>query len=260
MQGWIKLHRKALGSAVFAKPVVWKVWCWCLLKASHTKYKLPFGDKDMEIEVGQFVTGRNKASLELGLTPQQYRTAIKYLKLTNRITIKTTNKFSIISVKNWESYQLVEAANQQTNQPVTNQQPASNQPVTTYKKVKKDKNVKKRIFTPPTLEDVNQYISEKGYSVDGKKFFEYFNESGWVDSRGNKVKNWKQKIITWENHSGNGNGKTPSKKIKLFPIAGRTCGKDGCVLPAVYKCTSGNYDSFACGEHMPAKVKEKYEC
>ena len=52
-------------------------------------------------------------------------------------------------------------------------------------------------FVPPTLEEVQKYITEKGYKVDGKKFMEYFSESGWVDSKGNKVRNWKQKIITW---------------------------------------------------------------
>lgn len=53
----------------------------------------------------------------------------------------------------------------------------------------------------PTLETITAYVKEKGYNVDPKMFFEYFTESGWVDSRGNKVKNWKQKIITWHNHS-----------------------------------------------------------
>ena len=39
--------------------------------------------------------------------------------------------------------------------------------------------------------------------MDAKKFYDYFTVSDWYDSKGNKVKSWKQKIITWENNSHN---------------------------------------------------------
>lgn len=64
-------------------------------------------------------------------------------------------------------------------------------------------NVKRKEFIPPSFAEVEMYITEKGYNVDPIKFYEYFSVSGWVDSRGNKVKNWKQKIITWNNSSSN---------------------------------------------------------
>lgn len=55
----------------------------------------------------------------------------------------------------------------------------------------------KKRFTPPTLEDVQAYVAEKGYNVDAEYFFKYYTEGGWKDSKGNPVKNWKQKLITW---------------------------------------------------------------
>lgn len=57
---------------------------------------------------------------------------------------------------------------------------------------------KKKSFTPPTLDEVTAYCKERGNNVDPKKFFDYFTAAEWVDSRGNPVKNWKQKVITWE--------------------------------------------------------------
>jgi len=63
---------------------------------------------------------------------------------------------------------------------------------------------KPRKFTKPTLEQVSQYINEKGYDVDARKFFDYYESSNWHDAKGNAVKNWKQKVITW---SGRGDGK-----------------------------------------------------
>lgn len=140
-QGWIRLHRSTMNSSVWKNPVVWMVWCWCLLRANHKKSTFPFNGADIEILPGQFISGRDSAIKELGtLTPQQWRTAIKYLKSTNRITIKSTNKFSLFTVIKWYEYQ---TDNQQPNQPLTNEQPATNQPLTTDKNVKKEENEKK---------------------------------------------------------------------------------------------------------------------
>ena len=65
---------------------------------------------------------------------------------------------------------------------------------------KKPPKSKASIFQPPTLKDVESYITERKCAavVDAKKFFDYFEAGGWHDSEGKPVKNWKQKLITWE--------------------------------------------------------------
>lgn len=60
-------------------------------------------------------------------------------------------------------------------------------------------NIEKKRFKKPTLEEVEEYCKQRNSPVDAKAFYDYFETGGWVDSKGNKVKNWKQKIITWEN-------------------------------------------------------------
>lgn len=67
-------------------------------------------------------------------------------------------------------------------------------------KVSTGKDNKNRRFTPPTLEEVTEYVKERGNLIDPKKFFDYYEAAGWKDSKGQPVKNWKQKAITWENH------------------------------------------------------------
>ena len=59
-------------------------------------------------------------------------------------------------------------------------------------KVKKD-NANK--FAPPTLIEVQEYFKEKGYK-NADKAFDFYNEANWHDSKGNKVKNWKQKMLS----------------------------------------------------------------
>lgn len=61
----------------------------------------------------------------------------------------------------------------------------------------------KRGFVPPTLEDVAEYCKSRNSSVSPQQFFDFFNtpnSSGetWIDSKGQPVLNWKQKLLTWE--------------------------------------------------------------
>lgn len=63
-------------------------------------------------------------------------------------------------------------------------------------------------FVPPTYEEVVEYAKSRGREDLARKFFDYFDAGEWIDSKGNKVRNWKQKFITWEsnNEKGANNG------------------------------------------------------
>lgn len=62
------------------------------------------------------------------------------------------------------------------------------------------KSTPKKVFVPPTLEEVESYVKEKHLNVNAKDFLDYFEATNWVDSKGNKVKSWKGKILTWSNY------------------------------------------------------------
>lgn len=70
-------------------------------------------------------------------------------------------------------------------------------------------------FVPPTLEEVEAYAASRQSTVDPRRFFEYFNTPdaqgrSWRDSKGNPVKNWKQKFLTWEGRDGGKGKPTPA--------------------------------------------------
>ena len=67
-----------------------------------------------------------------------------------------------------------------------------------------------RKFVPPTLEEVTEYCKSRGNDVDPKAFFDYFDVGHWVDSKGQPVLNWKQKLLTWERHGGRDEPKSNS--------------------------------------------------
>lgn len=55
---------------------------------------------------------------------------------------------------------------------------------------------KQKKFEPPTEAEVREYFSINGYKPEaGSKAFRFYQTGGWIDSRGNPVKNWKQKMI-----------------------------------------------------------------
>lgn len=123
-RGYVRLWRKSLDTGWLRNHELWAFWSYCLLKASHKEHDTLVGLQIVRLMPGQFIFGRKKASLETGLTEQEIRTILDFLKKAGNLTIKTTNKFSIISIVNWHIYQPQENENnQQTNQPLTNKEP-----------------------------------------------------------------------------------------------------------------------------------------
>lgn len=71
---------------------------------------------------------------------------------------------------------------------------------------------KTKRFIRPSLEEIEDYCKERNNDVDAKKFYEYYEVNDWKDRDGNQVKNWKQKVITWE-----GRGVHQVTKIETTP-------------------------------------------
>lgn len=63
------------------------------------------------------------------------------------------------------------------------------------KEIKKSKTASR--FTPPTLDEVNAYCSERNNNVDAQRFIDYYTANGWKVGR-NSMKDWKATVRTWE--------------------------------------------------------------
>ena len=120
--GWVRLHRKILESSLFQNHNAFIVFSACLMLASHEKKKFPFNGSDVEIEPGEFITGIYRLSEQTCLSPRKVRTALDYLKTTSRLTIKTSNKFSLVKINKWVEYQTNDkhSDKQMTNKRQTN--------------------------------------------------------------------------------------------------------------------------------------------
>lgn len=57
-------------------------------------------------------------------------------------------------------------------------------------------------FTPPTVEEVEAYIRERQSNIDAQHFVDYYAARGWVYKTGQKMKDWRAAVRTWEQRDG----------------------------------------------------------
>ena len=252
MEGYIKVFRSMLKWEWYTKPVTRSLFQHCLLKANYQESRW----KGIIIPAGSFITSEQTLCQELTFSRREIRTALTHLKSTNDITIKATSKYTMINVVNWAKYQSNEIDIDQPNAQPLGQQEAKYRPSTDQVEaiVKELKNLKKerikeevlkdvvanaptlfgdvpiaisrkrkpKAFVPPTLEEIKAYALERQSPVDPKAFFDFFDVSKWIDSKGEPVLNWKQKFITWDTKqkekekTQNEKGKRPTVLTKSY--------------------------------------------
>lgn len=81
----------------------------------------------------------------------------------------------------------------------------------------KNKNKSKSRVTkshiPNNVEEVKSYILEKNLKhTDADKFYKWYSDRDWTDNNGNPVKNWKNKLLYWE-ETNIEKEKNPNKSI-----------------------------------------------
>lgn len=132
MAGFVKLSRDILDWEWYDDPNTFRVFFHLMLNANYEDKKY----HGVDIKRGSMVTVRTQLAADLGMSERNIRTALKHLKSTNEVTIKTTNKFSIITICNFERWQgMVSKSDQQ----LTDDRPASDQQVTTPKEIEEIK-------------------------------------------------------------------------------------------------------------------------
>lgn len=78
---------------------------------------------------------------------------------------------------------------------------------------------KKKEFIPPSLDEVEQYVEEKGMVIDAKYFFDFYAAGEWHDSSGKPVNNWKQKALTWNRREQKERKSKPPASGPVVPTA-----------------------------------------
>src|SRR3972149_5917299 len=109
MDGWVKLHRKSIESKVFKNPNLWRLFSWCLMKATHQEKWVTLqtgrGKTQVKLMPGQLIFGRHQSAEELGMKPSTIRNQLHSLATMQNVDIKPDTHYSIITITNWGTYQ-----------------------------------------------------------------------------------------------------------------------------------------------------------
>ena len=98
---WIKLHKSIMDSAVWSDEWIVKLWLWCLLKANSK----PGEFRGAKVDRGQFVTGRNTAADELGVSPSKWMRGIMRLVELGCIKYEANSQWTRLTVCKYSTYQ-----------------------------------------------------------------------------------------------------------------------------------------------------------
>ena len=148
---------------------------------------------------------------ELGLTRTQQELAIK--KLEDAGIIETKNTYIVGTQIKCKHFKVLLKCDLKENSNCDFNETCKSVNNNNTLIIKHNNNIynKAKRFIKPTLEEIEEYCKSRNNNVDAKKFYDYYEISNWKDKDGNQVKNWKQKIITWE-------GRQPKKVIQIDNI------------------------------------------
>lgn len=61
----------------------------------------------------------------------------------------------------------------------------------------KKENIKEKRFVPPSVDEVREYITEKGLKVNAESFVDFYASKGWLVGK-NKMKDWRAAVRNWD--------------------------------------------------------------
>jgi len=262
-RGYLKLWRKVEDSGLLQIPLTYALFTFILLKATHKPRKIGTPHGVVDLQRGEYMSGRIALAKDLNQSEQSIRTGLDRLQKMEILTITSTSRYSIYTIVNYNNYQddNQEATNADPtdNQHLTNGQPASNQHPTTkqtHKHKKNEKNVNtKSLVRAARLpadwvlpKDWGEWaLTEKpNWNADDVRKIAFMFKNHWLSTTKNAAKlDW---YMTWQNWI-----------MKEPDIVHKENGVSAAVAPIKHKCgvTTCNREAnsntsygWRCADHL----------
>ena len=78
----------------------------------------------------------------------------------------------------------------------------------------KERETKRKRFTPPSVDEVREYCKERKNGIDPEAFVDYYEARGWKYGQGKPVVDWKAAVRTWEKRKSKDEKK--GEKVEYF--------------------------------------------
>ncbi len=235
MEGYVRLYRSSIDSAVFQDDALWKVWSWCIMRATWKERWVSFptgrGNSEVHLLPGQFIFGRHTAEKELRQDGASAARRLEKLERLGFLSRQPSTHYTIVTITNWGSYSGDESSSEQATEQAMSRQRAGNEHKQERKNSKKERKedanadgIPPEIDTPEfraIWAEWEQHRAEKGgkfTSVARKRQFASLAEMGLaraIAAIANSIKHNYTGIFE-ERGSSNGNGK-PAPKTAPAP-------------------------------------------
>ncbi|MCM1031597.1 MAG: hypothetical protein NC410_09195 [Oscillibacter sp.] len=226
-----------------------EAWLYLIYSARFEASKEIVNNRVIEVRKGELVASRRFLEKRWNWGSSKVINFLNFLKSEGMINHRQTNGQTIITLCNYEFYNDTQTSGFQENKPPTNHRQTSGKPPTNQNKESKEReegkeynnllspdgdislptekkpdipteeNQKKekssakkerKVFIPPSVDEVSQYCKENNYTISPWRFVNYYTSNGWMVGK-NKMKDWKAAVRTWQSKENeNGNRKLPS--------------------------------------------------
>jgi hypothetical protein len=198
-----------------------QAWIDLLLIANHKESFFYIRGNKIVVGRGQIGMGSQALAKRWKWSRGKVERFLNHLENEHQIEQQKSFVTTLILICNYETYQ---QNGQQIEQQTDSRRTADGQQTDIYNNEENKKNEKNenskyvgsptKKFTPPTIEEVKNYIEEKGYNIDAERFIYYYESNGWKVGK-NKMKDWKAAIVTWSK-----NDKQHTNNYKTFERQG----------------------------------------
>ncbi|HID1340610.1 TPA: DnaD domain protein [Staphylococcus aureus] len=118
MTGWISIDRSIQNHWLFKEKRTFskfEAWIYLLMKANHSKAKVPIGNQIVTVERGQRLTSILTLSDLFNWSRFKVKTFLDLLESDGMLEVKTTSKYALITIVNYDFYQSEQGRNQHQN-------------------------------------------------------------------------------------------------------------------------------------------------
>lgn len=193
-EGYIKLYRQLRDNPLWQeKPFTrGQAWVDLIMLANYKDVKTVIKGQVVVIKRGQLLRGEDSLADEWGWSRGKVRRFLTQLEKEKMCSRNGTPLGTLISIENYEGFQCDRPSNG-----TADGTPDGTADGTGVKKEKKVKN-KRGDFVPPSLAEVSKYVQEMNYAMDPKAFYDYYSETHWIKKNGQRIRDWKASVRTWE--------------------------------------------------------------
>ena len=230
MTGWIKLHRSITTHWLWQDAERFQWWCDLLMMAAYTERKQLVGRQLVTLKTGQLIASTSFLCQRWKRSRPMVEGFINTLVSDGMLCKEMAHNVAILTITNYtylcadvntdkqrgngkvnadvdtylyaDPYTHLDTYPYATNKEINNIKNIENNNTNSSSCVKRTRTHER--FQKPTVEEVDQYIREKGYTFDAEAFVSYYESNGWRVGR-NPMKDWRAACRTWQ-------GKEPKGK------------------------------------------------